>query len=99
LTTFILRGWLAWAHDFVSNPALTASFQALPGTNFIVSGAPIPRDWALTAIGAELLLARNCFVPPSPMANSPALRRLTLGLRRSNTGGERSQSNPQSRNV
>ena len=27
----ILFGRLAWAHDFVSNPALSAAFQALPG--------------------------------------------------------------------
>jgi hypothetical protein len=27
----ILRGRLAWAHDFVANPTLSAAFQALPG--------------------------------------------------------------------
>ena len=34
-----LRGRLAWAHDWVSNPTLAAAFLALPGTNFIVNGA------------------------------------------------------------
>jgi len=39
-----LRARVAWAHDWVSNPALTATFQAalLPGADvsFIVNGAP-----------------------------------------------------------
>jgi uncharacterized protein with beta-barrel porin domain len=52
----ILRGRLAWAHDFVANPTLSAAFQALPGGTFTVNGAPIPRDSALTTAGAELFL-------------------------------------------
>jgi uncharacterized protein with beta-barrel porin domain len=55
----ILRARLAWAHDFVNNPALSAAFQVLPGSNFIVNGAPIPHDSALTSAGAELFLAPN----------------------------------------
>jgi outer membrane autotransporter protein len=51
----ILRARLAWAHDFVTNPA----FQTLPGSNFIVNGAPIPRDSALMSAGAEMFLAPN----------------------------------------
>jgi uncharacterized protein with beta-barrel porin domain len=35
----ILFGRLAWAHDFVSNPTLSAAFQALPGGTFTVNGA------------------------------------------------------------
>ena len=27
----LLRGRIAWAHDFVSNPSLSAVFQSLPG--------------------------------------------------------------------
>jgi uncharacterized protein with beta-barrel porin domain len=46
----------ARAHDFVSNPALSAAFQALPGGAFTVNGAPIPRDSALTTAGAQLFL-------------------------------------------
>lgn len=49
----LLRGRLAWAHDFVSDPALSAAFESLPGTNFVVNGAPIPHDSALTTAGAE----------------------------------------------
>ena len=42
----ILFGRLAWAHDFVTNPALSAGFQALPGASFTVNGAPIPHDFS-----------------------------------------------------
>ena len=54
-----LRARLAWAHDWVNNPALGASFQALPGTSFVVNGAPVPHDSALTSIGAELHLTQR----------------------------------------
>jgi len=52
----ILFGRLAWAHDFVSNPALSAAFEALPGSSFTVNGAPIAHDSALTSAGAQLFL-------------------------------------------
>jgi uncharacterized protein with beta-barrel porin domain len=52
----ILFGRLAWAHDFVSNPTLSAAFEALPGGTFTVNGAPMPRDSALTTAGAKLFL-------------------------------------------
>jgi uncharacterized protein with beta-barrel porin domain len=52
----ILRARLAWAHDWVSNPALSAVFQALPGASFIVNGAALPANSALASAGAELKL-------------------------------------------
>ena len=55
----VLRGKLAWAHDWVSNPALNASFVSLPGTSFTVNGAPIAHDSALTSAGAQLFFAPN----------------------------------------
>jgi outer membrane autotransporter protein len=55
----VLRGRLAWAHDWVSNPALGAVFQALPGSNFTVNGITPPKDSALTTAAAELHLAAN----------------------------------------
>jgi outer membrane autotransporter protein len=55
----ILFGRVAWAHDFVSNPALSAVFESLPGASFTVFGAPIPHDSALTTMGAQLFLAPN----------------------------------------
>ena len=52
----ILFGRVAWAHDFVSNPTLSAVFESLPGASFTVNGAPIPQNSALTSAGAELFL-------------------------------------------
>jgi outer membrane autotransporter protein len=55
----ILRGRLAWAHDWISNSALGAAFQTLPGTSFIVNGAAPPKDSVLTTAGAELRMTAN----------------------------------------
>ena len=55
----ILRARLAWAHDWVSNPALGAVFETLPGASFTVNGAAPPKDSALTTAAAELQLTRN----------------------------------------
>jgi autotransporter-associated beta strand protein len=52
----ILRARAAWAHDWVSDPALQATFQALPGSSFIVNGAALPADSALITASAELRL-------------------------------------------
>jgi len=51
-----LRARVAWAHDWVSTPGLSAVFQALPGTNFTVNGAAQPADSALTSASAEFAL-------------------------------------------
>jgi outer membrane autotransporter protein len=53
----ILRGRLAWAHDWVSTPSLSATFQTLPGANFVVTGVAIPANTALASAGAELRLS------------------------------------------
>jgi uncharacterized protein with beta-barrel porin domain len=55
----VFYGRLAWAHDFVSAPSLNASFQALPGSSFTVTGAPIANDSALVTVGGQLFLAQN----------------------------------------
>lgn len=52
----ILRARVAWAHDWVSDPALRAAFQALPGSSFIVNGAALPTDSALITASSELRL-------------------------------------------
>jgi len=52
----VLRAKVAWAHDWVSNPALKASFDSLPGSSFTVTGAPIPHDSALASASAQLFL-------------------------------------------
>ncbi len=50
----LLRARLAWAHDWVDNPALAAAFQALPGSSFLVNGARTPANSALASVGGEL---------------------------------------------
>jgi autotransporter-associated beta strand protein len=54
-----LRGRVAWAHDWVSDPSLLPVFQALPGASFIVNGATPAKNSALTSAGAELRLANG----------------------------------------
>jgi hypothetical protein len=55
----VLRGRVAWAHDWVSNPALGAVFETLPGSNFTVNGAGAAANSALTTAAAELHLTAN----------------------------------------
>jgi uncharacterized protein with beta-barrel porin domain len=43
----------AWAHDWQSNPNLTATFIGLPAATFVVNGATPPKDLALLTSGAE----------------------------------------------
>jgi autotransporter-associated beta strand protein len=54
-----LRGRVAWAHDWVSDPTLTPLFQALPGASFVVNGAVLPQNSALTSAGGELRFANG----------------------------------------
>ena len=53
----ILFGRVAWAHDLVSNPSLSAMFQSLPGASFNVNGASTPQNSALTTAGAPAFLS------------------------------------------
>jgi uncharacterized protein with beta-barrel porin domain len=39
-----LRARVAWAHEWVNDPALSAVFQLLPGASFVVNGAPVPHN-------------------------------------------------------
>jgi uncharacterized protein with beta-barrel porin domain len=48
-----LRGRLAWAHDFDPDRSIGATFQALPGTSFVVNGAAQASESALTTASAE----------------------------------------------
>jgi autotransporter-associated beta strand protein len=54
-----LRGRVAWAHDWVSDPTLMPLFQTLPGASFIVNGALPVKDSALASAGGELRLANG----------------------------------------
>jgi uncharacterized protein with beta-barrel porin domain len=49
-----LRARLAWAHDWVSDPMLAATFEMLPGASFVVNGAVPAKDSALATAAAEL---------------------------------------------
>jgi autotransporter-associated beta strand protein len=53
--TLMLRGRLAWAHDFNTDRNVQATFQSLPGASFVVNGATPAADAALTTISAETL--------------------------------------------
>lgn len=45
----ILRGRVAWAHDYDPDRSIAATFQTLPGASFVVNGAAQAPDSALTA--------------------------------------------------
>lgn len=49
-----LRGRAAWAHDYNPSRAVTALFQTLPGTSFVVNGARVDADSALVSTSAEM---------------------------------------------
>ncbi|MGB7035302.1 MAG: autotransporter outer membrane beta-barrel domain-containing protein, partial [Xanthobacteraceae bacterium] len=55
----ILRARVAWAHDWVSNTALGAVFQTLPGASFTVNGAAVPANSALLSAGGQLFFSPN----------------------------------------
>lgn len=55
----ILRAKVAYAHDWVSDPSLNATFQALSGASFIVNGATPAHDSGLLSAGADLRLANG----------------------------------------
>jgi outer membrane autotransporter protein len=57
--TLILRGRVAWVHDWVSGVGINALFQAFPTTSFTVNGAPTAPDSMLVSTGAELKLSRG----------------------------------------
>ena len=53
--TLMLRGRLAWAHDFNTDRNVQAAFVTLPGSAFVVNGALPAADTALTTVAAEML--------------------------------------------
>lgn len=57
-----LRGRAAWAHDNWSDTSMTASFQALPGSSFTVTGATPARDSLLASAVAEVSFANGISV-------------------------------------
>jgi uncharacterized protein with beta-barrel porin domain len=53
-TLLTLRGRAAWAHNFDTARNAAATFQALPGSGFLVKGAAMAGDAALVTAGAEI---------------------------------------------
>lgn len=49
-----LRGRAAWAHDFNPDRTVGAVFQTLPGSAFVVNGAALARDSALTTASVQM---------------------------------------------
>jgi outer membrane autotransporter protein len=56
-TVLILRARGAWVHDFSDDNSALASFQALPGFGFSVTGAAPARDAAQLSADSELRFA------------------------------------------
>ncbi|TQF36717.1 hypothetical protein UNPF46_21435 [Bradyrhizobium sp. UNPF46] len=57
--TLSFRSQLAWVHDTNTDRAMSAAFQALPGSAFTVYGAAAPKDSALLSSGTELRFVNN----------------------------------------
>ena len=55
----VLRGRLAWAHDWITNPAVAAVFQTIPNSNFTVNGAAPAKNAGLASGAAELHIDAN----------------------------------------
>jgi uncharacterized protein with beta-barrel porin domain len=51
-----LFGRVAWAHDWYSDPSVTATFLALPGASFTEFGAAPVHDSALLTAGTQLYM-------------------------------------------
>jgi uncharacterized protein with beta-barrel porin domain len=49
-----LRSRFAWSYDYNPNRSAAATFQALPASAFVVNGAPLAHNSALTTASAEL---------------------------------------------
>jgi uncharacterized protein with beta-barrel porin domain len=49
----ILRGRLAWAHDYDPDRSIASTFQTLPGASFVVNGAAQASDSALVTASIE----------------------------------------------
>jgi hypothetical protein len=57
--TVTLHARAAWAHDWISDPAMLANFQALAGTNFPVTGGGPAHDAALLSADATMEIAKG----------------------------------------
>lgn len=58
-TPLLLSGRFGWDHQTTGAIDAAASFQALSGTDFVVSGTPFPKDAALVTARAQWWLTGN----------------------------------------
>jgi outer membrane autotransporter protein len=49
-----LRSRFGWAHDFDPDRSIATTFQALPGSSFVVNGAALASDSVLTTASIEM---------------------------------------------
>ena len=54
-----LFGRAAWAHDWYSDPSVTATFLSLPGVSFTEFGAAPVRDSVLLTAGAQMFMGNG----------------------------------------
>nr|WP_249802161.1 autotransporter domain-containing protein [Bradyrhizobium zhengyangense] len=83
-----LRGRAAWAHDYNRSRAVTALFQTLPGTSFVVNGARVDADSALVSASAEMKWLNGFSIAGTSTASSPATSLATPARACSSTCGE-----------
>ena len=50
---------LAWAHEYKTTGSAAAWFQSLPGSGFVVSGAPLPSDMGIVRVLSSFELDRT----------------------------------------
>ncbi|MGD9883642.1 MAG: autotransporter domain-containing protein [Reyranella sp.] len=50
---------LAWAHEYQTTGSAAAWFQSLPGSAFVVSGAPLPSDMGIVRVMSNFELDRT----------------------------------------
>jgi autotransporter-associated beta strand protein len=58
----LVRGRLAWVHNFDRDISNTVAFAVLPGTSFVVNGAALPSDAALLSAVTEVPIGKNLTV-------------------------------------
>jgi outer membrane autotransporter protein len=56
---FTLHARAAWAHDWMSDPAMIAALQGAPSSSFVINGVLPGRDAALVSGGATFELAKG----------------------------------------
>ncbi|ABA05086.1 outer membrane protein [Nitrobacter winogradskyi Nb-255] len=83
------RGRAAWARNFNTARDVAATFQSLPGTGFLVSGAAMAPDAALVPPEPKSTGATASRLPRTSRASSPTTYPATPARERCDTRGEK----------